>query len=562
MNTPISDKKTVKILTEICLAEGIDKVVISPGSRNAPLIVSFAALKQFECFSIIDERSAAFFALGMAQQTGKPVALVCTSGTAVLNYAPAIAEAYYQNIPLVVITADRPGEWIDQADGQTIRQEGIYSNYIKYQCTLPADIFTGEDEWHTRRIISEAFIHCRKGLPGPVHINVPLREPLYGRTVHEHKKVGYIEHVSSQCILSDDVIRQLVAHANSTERIMILVGMRQPDAALSAVLNELSKLERIVVLTETISNCVGDGFVKCIDRVVGSIREEEAPLFCPDLLITLDGPVLSKMVKKLIRQYPPREHWHVSVAGLVVDTYRQLTRVVEAEPVGFLQGLNQYLEVAKSRYRDTWQHRVEQTNKIHQDYLKALPWCDFKVFDVVLKHLNQPVVLQLGNSTPVRYAQLLDNPSSVMSYANRGTSGIDGCVSTAVGAARVQNVPVVLMVGDLSFFYDSNALWNKYLSTNLKIVLINNGGGGIFRYIPGPADTDQLEEFFATTHQMTAEMIARQFNVQYFQSSDEPSLVNILPEFFAFDGPAILEVLTPTKENAKVLKNYFVTLKK
>jgi len=562
MSKPISEKKTVKLLTDMCVSEGIDKVVISPGSRNAPLIVSFAAIDAFECFSIVDERSAAFFALGMAQQTGKPVALVCTSGTAVLNYAPAIAEAYYQNVPLVVITADRPGEWIDQADGQTIRQEGIYSNYIKYDCSLPVDLYTPEDEWYARRMISEAFIHCRKGMAGPVHINIPLREPLYGRTVHQQKRVTPIQYIKASNGLSEDALKELVTHSHSTERIMILVGMRHPDETLTTQLNLLSQHERVIVLTESMSNSHGDSFIRCIDRIVGSLREDEGPLFRPDLLITLDGPVLSKMVKTLLRQYPPREHWHLSAAGQVVDTYQQLTRVVEADPVKVLAQLHQHLEPTKSRFRETWHRRAEVTAQIHHDYVKSLAWCDMKAFDAICMHLPKPSVIELGNSTPVRYAQFFDNFQQTQSFANRGTSGIDGCVSTAVGAAYVQNLPVVLLVGDLSFFYDSNALWNKYLSDNLKIVVINNGGGGIFRFIPGPGDTEELDEYFATAHSMTAEMIARQFNVHYLQSADEASLLTLLPDFFSHQGPAILEVLTPMKENGKLLRNYFAMLKK
>ncbi|MFT3738827.1 MAG: 2-succinyl-5-enolpyruvyl-6-hydroxy-3-cyclohexene-1-carboxylic-acid synthase [Breznakibacter sp.] len=477
MSKPISEKKNVKVLLDVCQAEGLTNVVISPGSRNAPLIISFASTEGFRCYPVVDERSAAYFALGMAQQTQKPVALVCTSGTAVLNYAPAIAEAYYQHVPLVVITADRPKEWVNQADGQTIDQSGVFRNFIRYSCDLPAELHTPDDEWYASRQVAEAFVACRRGLPGPVHINVPLREPLYGRTVHQGKKSISIKHYSGETRLSENTLHELSERWNSTDRILILCGMMNPNPKLYEVLNRLSAKENVAVLTETLSNCHGNGFVRCIDRVVNSIREEELPLFRPDLLVTLDGPVLSKMIKSLIRQYPPKEHWHLSKGGEVVDTYRQLTRVVEGDAADVLVQLETLVSDKKARYRDTWLKRAEKVVPLHLDYLKNIPWCDLKAFDTIFAHLPKPLKLQLGNSTPVRYAQLFDCFDGVQSYGNRGTSGIDGSVSTAVGAALASNEPTLLIVGDLSFFYDSNALWNRFVSSRLKIVVVNNGGG-------------------------------------------------------------------------------------
>jgi 2-succinyl-5-enolpyruvyl-6-hydroxy-3-cyclohexene-1-carboxylate synthase len=447
MGKLISDKKSVQILVDQCLAQGVKNIIISPGSRNAPLILSFTAIDYFKCYSIVDERSAGFIALGMAQQSGEPVALVCTSGTAALNYAPAIAEAYYQGIPLIVITADRPGEWIDQADGQTIRQHGIYGNYIKYSCTLPVDIYTSDDEWHTKKMIAEAFVKCCKSTPGPVHINVPLREPLYGRMEQQVNTSTVVSHYQSKTGLSEQYLDQLSDCFNNSQRIMILVGMRHPDPQLQKVLIDLGKDERIIVLTESLSNCPGDGFIPCIDRVISSIKADEASLFKPDLLITFDGPIVSKMVKTFLRQNLPNEHWHVSESGEFVDTYQQLSRIIESNPSVVLNQLMPLLKSKPSQFSQTWKTRYEKVSSIHTDYLQSIPWSDLKVFETIFNHLPQPSVLQLGNSTPVRYAQLFDRFNNIESYSNRGTSGIDGSMSTAVGAALARNdEPVVLML--------------------------------------------------------------------------------------------------------------------
>lgn len=557
-----SDKKTVNLLADMCLAQGIRHIIISPGSRNAPLILTFAAIESFTCHVVVDERSAAFVALGMAQQTGDPVALVCTSGTAVLNYAPALAEAYYQQVPLLVLTADRPTEWIDQADGQTIRQDGIFTNFVRHHCTLPPDLHTSDDEWLCRRLIADALLAFDQGTPGPVHINIPLREPLYGRTVHQHKKTHHVAYSQGTSMPDADTLAELAQLWSGTERVMVLAGMHRPDVALQQALQQMSERERVAVLTESLTNLHGEGFVRCIDRVVASIGDDEAPLFRPDLLITFDGQVLSKMVKTLLRKYPPREHWHISPHGHATDTYRCLTRVVEADPATFFTQLMPLVEPTKSRYRDLWHKRVEQTNQQHQQAMQALPWSDLKVFDMVLNALPAGMSVQLGNSTPVRYGQLFDVWNGIDCYANRGTSGIDGCVSTAVGAALARReVTHLLVVGDVSFFYDSNALWNQHLPSNLKIVIVNNGGGGIFRYIPGPSDTDELEQFFATSHELNAEMIARQFGVAYWRCENETDLREQLATLMQHPHTAIVEVMTPAKESARVLKGYFAAMR-
>jgi 2-succinyl-5-enolpyruvyl-6-hydroxy-3-cyclohexene-1-carboxylate synthase len=563
MSKSVSDKKTVKALVDVCQMHGLTDVVLSPGSRNAPLIITFTNTESFRCHPVVDERSAGFFALGIAQQTRKPVALVCTSGTAVLNYAPAIAEAYYQNLPLIVITADRPEEWIDQADGQTIRQRGVFENFIKYQCSLPVEIESSQDEWYVNRVVNEAFVEATDALNGPVHINVPLREPLYGRTVHSQKPIRVLKkHKSSGC-LPQQLIDELSEVWKGHERIMILVGMRYPDNELKEVLEQFGESDRVVVLTETLSNCCSEKFVQCIDRVVSSIRDEDLALFKPDILITMDGVLVSKMLKTFLRQNAPREHWHISEGGIAPDSYQGLTKIIKGQPVETLRQLMSFLQPVKCRFRETWMKRVSLVASIHDEYVKKLPWSDMKVFEMIIHQMPRPVHLQLGNSTPVRYVQLFDGFNNVSSFSNRGTSGIDGSVSTAVGAAYSSNHPTLLLVGDLSFFYDSNGLWNKRLSPNLKIIVINNSGGGIFRFLQGPAEADELEEFFATSHHMSAEHVARQYGLPYRQCTNEQEFAEGLIQLFEpNDKSFILEVMTPVKDNARTLRDYFAALKR
>lgn len=560
MSKPVSDKRVVKTLVDICLAEGLREVVISPGSRNAPLTITFASYDELECFSIVDERSAAFFALGMAQQTGRPVALVCTSGSALLNYAPALAEAYYQGIPLVVISADRPMEWVDQGDGQTIRQVGALDKVVKYACNLPS--YLEESNWYVSRLVSEAFYHCRYPKPGPVHINVPLREPLYGKTVHPSNGHKIISQVVAQKSLQPAQAESLAELWNKTDRILIVVGSQQPSAELNEVMNRLAGMDQVVVLSETLSNLTGEHIIKGVDKVVSTITEEEVHFYKPSILITMDGAVVSKMVKTFLRTYPAKRHWHLSEVSRHLDTYIQLTDSIEMEPVNFFNQLLPHLQSVKSRYRITWENRAKRSSDHHTEYLSKVHWSDLQAYDMLQKHVPEGWSMQWGNSAAIRYAQLFDRYHNVPNFSNRGTSGIDGSTSTAVGAAYITKKPTLLVSGDLSFLYDSNGLWNNYLPANLRIIVVNNGGGGIFRFIPGPSDTEELETYFEAKHQLSVEPLAKMYGIDYLQASNADELELALNVLFTIkETPCILEIFTPGKENAGVLKSYFKRLK-
>ena len=506
MSKPISDKPIIKALVDLCYLHGVEHVIISPGSRNAPLIISFSGSEKFECLSIVDERSAGYFALGLARETRKPVALVSTSGTASLNYAPAVAEAFYQQIPLVVITADRPKEWINQSDGQAIEQPGIYNNFIRYQCTLPLSGGHVDDEWYMNRILNEAFQKCTGQVSGPIHINVPMREPLYGKTVYPNKPARKIEILSGDSLLCDEAIDLLISEIQRYERVLVLTGAMHHNSELKEALKILSS-KGVVVLTETLSNIEDESFIGNMDRVVSTIIEDEQLIFSPDMLITFDVPILSKMVKALLRKNSPHIHWHFSNQDSITDTYQALSRIIKGNAANILIQIAEKMEDREKRFQESWIKRAQLSTQRHEQFFDKTPWTDLKFF----KRLNQfpipPMQIHLGNSTPVRYAQLFEWENQTW-YANRGTNGIDGCVSSAAGAAHGTETPVLLVVGDLSFFYDSNGLWHKYLPNNFRVIVINNQGGGIFRFISGPLETDELEDFFEAKHNTSCEGIA------------------------------------------------------
>lgn len=559
-----SDKKSAALLAEIFIKKGLKHIVISPGSRNAPIIISFANNPNIHALSIVDERSAAFFALGIAQQTKKTVAIACTSGTAALNYAPAIAEAYYQKIPLLVLTADRPEELIDQGDGQTIRQKNVYKNYIKASFEITEDLTSKEDFSNAVRVINKAINLTTNPDFGPVQINLPFAEPIYNKVHSFNWNVKNIKPRINHYQLDENEIISFAEKWNKYKKILLIAGMMDQDEEMSDIIKKIINDPSVVLLTESTSNLNQDCTCSCIDKVVSTILPHDSDDFKPELLITFGGNVVSKMVKEFIRRNKPNEHWHLDPVDYNMNTYQCLTKGIKVKPIIFFSEIIKWIKPKTSEYKKIWQERNGQSELKHQYFLKNCDYSDLKVFETILNAIPENSHLQLGNSTPVRYVQLFKPVKQLVSYSNRGTSGIDGMVSTASGACFASGKPTTLIIGDLGFFYDSNALMNNYLSGNLRIIIINNSGGGIFRFIQGPDETGYLQEFFETKHNWTAEHIAKNFNVPYRSARNYSELNSTLQRFYDpvyFDKPAILEVFTPNEKNAKILRSYFKYLK-
>lgn len=556
MDIELSNHIVVKLLSDFCDYKGITKFVISAGSRNAPLILTFSRNPKFDCYSITDERSAAFFALGMAERLGEPVGLICTSGTAMLNYAPAVAEAYYKGIPLVVMSADRPLERLGNGDGQMINQEGALVNISKYSCSLP-EVNNDNDEWHAKCLLEKAIKNMYQDKMGPVHINVPLREPLYDTKVYK-EKYDFIDNIETEKILPDACLNALQEKINGFERVLVIPALSSLDSKFAVSLEKLAELPQVVVLTETVNNLKGDAFFNGVDKYMSAIGKDER--YIPDLVITCGDILISRKIKAFINNGKVKEHWHINQSGEYVDLFQRLTTTIDVKPDYFFSTINM-LPFEGSNYRSSWNSLKDEVNKRHLNYLGSCPWCDLKIYDIIKDFLTPDWDLHLGNSTVVRYAQLFNDYSQVNCFCNRGTSGIDGALSTAVGSAYASNNPTLVISGDLSFYYDSNALWNKYISDKLKIVVINNEGGGIFRFIEGPSKHEELTVFFENHQQRNASSIAEAYGFEYYFAEDEKGLRRVIQEFIASSKASILEIKTPRVENDEVLRQYFEIFK-
>jgi 2-succinyl-5-enolpyruvyl-6-hydroxy-3-cyclohexene-1-carboxylate synthase len=541
-------------IIQIFLAKGLTHIVISPGSRNAPLTIGFVNNPAFNCYSIADERCAAFFALGMAQQLKKPVAVVCTSGSALLNYYPAFAEAFYSEIPLVVLSADRPQEKIDIGDGQTIRQENVFANHSLYNANLLAKA-SAENDFKINKAIHVATVQ-----KGPVHINAPFEEPLYETVSEPTVEVLISEFNEKDKSISSEEIATCADIWNSSKKKLILVGVNAPQEIESEFINLLAQDPTVVVMTETTSNLHHPTFLNNIDTIITPFTPKDFEDFQPELLLTFGGMVVSKRIKAFLRKYKPQHHWHVDSLR-AYDTFGCLTKHFEVHPNVFFKQLFPFAQSVTSNYHQTYQEMASFRKGKHNDYLKTIPFSDFRVFDKVITSLPQDAMLQISNSSAIRYAQLIDLHPSITVFCNRGTSGIDGSTSTAIGAAIVQNKLTILLTGDISFLYDSNALWNEYIPKNFKIILINNGGGGIFRILPGHQESEVFNKFFETSHCLTAAQLANMYQFDYFIASDETSLSQGLSDLYKQNSkPSILEVFTPTRINDSILLDYFKNL--
>ena len=574
-------------LAEICAALGVRKAVIAPGSRNTPLTLALTAHKSIGCYPVTDERSAAFFALGMAQYSGQPVVLVCTSGSAVLNFAPAVAEAYYQNLPLIVLTADRPPEWIDQSDGQTIRQHNIFANYCKASFQLPVDSSADPALQFSDRLITQAIDTSLQFPRGPVHINFPLNEPLYVEMPTDVPPPRIFRTLLTESVPAADTVGAFTASWIKAAKRMIVAGTGCGDSNLNQLLSTLASNTETLVVAENISNVSGRGIVTTPDLFFSSLTDSEKKALRPDMLITIGHSVVSKQLKSYLRTCQPAEHWQLQTELPYADTYKSLTHIV---PVKAETLLNRVASdrAASTEFRTLCSTVGSRSRALSTAFLNQLPLCDIAVFRDLLPLIPPGWVVQLANSTPVRISQFFETRADLQYFCNRGTSGIDGSVATAAGSAIASGLPTLLISGDLSFIYDSNGLWNANFPPNLKIVVLNNEGANIFSMIGDQKVIERCQPFFDASHSVNLEALCKAYGIEYCFYSENQSVgtsaeneiinlvksentvsqdttrksdfVNLLSGFLELPGAAVLEIATQRAINVTSYKQLFKTL--
>ncbi len=572
-----------------CINFRLFDVVISPGSRNVPLAIGFASNEKFNCYSIVDERSAAFFALGLSQKSKKPTILICTSGSALLNYYPAVAEAYYSEIPLIILSADRPKYKINIGDGQTINQSDVYKKNILYSNTLSQDCSHATEEIvksNLQKIINdkddsskiqklqksiqtnnEAMIEKAFNLSinkmQPVHLNVPMEEPLYDFIDSPSISIKLKKKIEKNLTIKD--LDNCYKTINKASKILILIGVSDGYILSKKSIQKINSCSSMVVMKEHTSNVFNESFISNIDRLVGPIElqsnsDSAFDELSPEIVISLGGMIVSKKIKSFLRNYKPKKHFHIG-NNISKDSFYSGVDHLEVSPNKFFENI--VFKKIDSNYHNIWQDINRSKLELHNRYMRVANFSDLKVFELLSNWIPKKYDIQVANSTPVRYFQLFDLKNKNHMFANRGTSGIDGSTSTAIGSSINSDLPVVLITGDLSFFYDINALWNKHIPPSFRIIIINNGGGGIFKILPGFKENNLFSEFIETKHNLSARSIAKMFNLNYSRVSTKFGLNLALRTFFKNSKkPKILEIKTSGIKSAKILKDYFRYLSK
>ncbi len=524
-------------IAEILAQNELYDVILSPGSRCAPLTNAVVHHDKLNTYSIIDERSAAFYAVGMSLATGKSSTLICTSGSAGLNYAPAVAEAFFQEIPLLILTADRPHELIDQYDGQTIFQQDLFGKHVKKSLETSPNLQNNA----TEQILLKAIKIANTKPYGPVHVNIPLREPLYS-----DKEITF---TNKECIIGvtqknsfslNPELKEAVAKSKNT---LLVLGQGKDNPSLNKELHNLDN--KILILKDVHSN-----------STIG-LTENDFFNFNnlpkPDLVITLNKSLISKALKQYLRTVDGLKHIHIGTDRISPNTFNCLLGKITEEPEYVLPNLPIN---SNTEFRAKWNNENTKITDKKKLYFQNQVNTEIDFYWSILSQVKEITKLHFANSMAIRYGNFLQSTinSSIETFCNRGTSGIDGSTSTAAGYSLKSNQPNLVLTGDLSFFYDRNAFWNPDFPSNLKVIVFNNQGGGIFNMIPGPSLHKKSKEYFTTPRAHSAKPLANEFGIPYLQTDDITNFDETFLSFTQTVGPAILEINTNQESNTDRVK--------
>ena len=546
-------------LVALLYHKGVQDVVICPGSRSAPISIAFYRFAKFNIKIIFDERSAGYIGLGISLFTQKPTVLVCTSGTAALNFYPSICEAYYQKIPLIVITADRPSEWIDQGDGQTIRQNNVFINHVKKSYNLPYDLSHPDSKWFFNRLCNEAIEYCKTPPLGPVHLNIPVREPFYPEK-DEKFTFNLPQIIKKASVQSNCTVEQvkMLASQLHDKKVILFVGQANFEEKIHQLVDSFCKKHKIVLIADRISNIPA-----AINLHELILLQPDCQTFKPDIVLTLGEAVLSKTFKQFVRKNKNAiQHWHIGQNEIFApDVFQCLQFCFDIDVASFFKQLSSESFFGSSEYFNLWNEKNKKITHHVIQRLENLPYGEFLATYLICKNIKNNETLHVANSMPIRYVNIIPNTFFKI-FCNRGTSGIDGSNSTAVGYAMQDNRQNYLLTGDMSFLYDKNAFWHPYEINNLKIIVLNNYGGGIFRIIDGPSQLPELEELFVTQQKFKTKMIAEHYEFQYLSSSNMTELVSTLKFFFDAPQKTVLEIFTNGSNDAQIFNDFYTFFKR
>jgi len=548
-----SSLQNVQILVAMLKKKGIKSIVCSPGNSHNAILRSLEEDSYFKTYNIVDERSAAFFACGLIQELNEPVAICCTAGTAATNYLTGVTEAYRRNLPMIVITADKNPYYLAQHEDQMIDQISIFDSVTKYNCSLPI-IKDKKDVWYCNRIINEAFLEMDHHGSGPIKINVVIEEGMLAigssfqcKELPEVKLINRYD-LSRERSASVEKVKQL-----QNKKVLVLCGQEtNNNSKIEKLITKVFRKYNCVFATDKLSNLHSEGTFEIarVDVGLTEIKEE----LMPDVVISIGGNTAINFKFKLKNTDKKFEHWIVNEEGRVADPFKRLTTIFEGSPEEFLCCLNDAVsEVSEHSYYSAWEMQKSRF---------LIPEFEFSnLYSVkrLMEDMPQNSILNLGNSTTIRIAQYFDINPKIKIYCNRGVNGIDGCVSTFVGQSAMTDKLSFLIVGDLTFFYDMNALWNRYLGNNVRIMMNNNEGAALFHFNQGLLNYPTLNENVAAQHGTSAKGWAKSLGIKYISAKNKEEFETGLKEFISLDAnqPILFEVFSDKAQDAKLQHDFF-----
>lgn len=546
----VNDKMVLQLVALLKKFQ-IKKIVVSPGSRHNKLVNTLQADNYFKLYLVVDERSAAFFALGLIQESGEPVAVTCSSGTACMNYGSAIVEAFYQRLPLLVLSSDRVPELLNQCEDQMYDQASTFINCTKYHCQLPV-IDTPRDEWYCNRIINEALIELNHHGRGPVHINIPFAAH-HGANYDVESLPDARKITLHQLPMSSSEWETISARLKG-KKVMVVWGQAvYPLKEVEKAENSFSEKYNVAVLTDKMSNCHAKNAIINTTITMSIMKENQAPALQPDVVISIGANYIFNNELKRYLKNGKAEHWQVGFEDKVCDPFHTLTDIFEMPETYFFNMLSENCESkTNGSYFAEWKAIADIPT------LPQMQYCELYAITKLMSQLPANCDLQLANSQTIRMAHYIPIKESIRVNCNRGVNGIDGSMSTAVGFGADSNKPLFYITGELSFFYDMNSLSIRHLSNKTRILLINNQGGAVMYDQPRNTPVEGLPIYLAAGETKTAKGWVESLGFKYLSAKNKEEVdagVNVLLDE-SINQPVLLEVFTNLSEDRYCIGDY------
>lgn len=555
-----SDLKNIQILVALLKKYDVKHVVISAGTRHTPFVCSVEYDDFFQTYSVVDERSASFFAIGLIEKLREPVAVVCTSGTAAANYVSAANEAFYQQLPLLLLTADRNHYYMFQQEEQMIPQEGLYKSVCKKTVTL-GHVRDDKDFWYVSRICNEALLELRQGELGPVHINFIVENdyPInQGIVKFQQSSLPDVRKIERLTLEDNEDVWKSWADKLKNSKILIVYGQYGVlKTNEKNILEQFIKKYNCVISKDLIANlhvdCAIPTFMLC-----RALSYQELNELKPDVLITMNANTISEIKIRMEVFKEKYVHWHVSSKGEISDPFKCLPNVIKCSPQVFFKRFSELTDESnvEHSYYEQWKNcylRIGNNGSLKD---VDIPYSSMYTMQQFMKRIPDNSLLHIANSNSIRLANYFDVNESIEVYGNRGTHGIDGSMSAFIGQAYVKDGLAFLIIGDLSFFYDMNALWNQYVGNNIRILVCNNSGGAIFYSYPNTNNVPSLDEHIAAAHYNSVRGWVEDRGFLYLSADSKEELDSEIEKFMCLvsDKPIVLEVFTDKEIDANCIK--------